>query len=123
MVINITAFMYVDPHYCGTPEYGQHSLPYKLAYYYIAMTAQRFLYYVVFAITDSSCIAAGLGYHGKDDKGNHKWDKIVGVYILEVELGTSPVEMFRFWNHQIHLWLKNYIYFRLVAPGEKPNVL
>ena len=31
----------------------------------------------------------------------------------------SPIEMFRFWNYQVHIWLKYYIAHRLTPPGEK----
>ncbi len=95
----MVAFTYLDPKLCGSVEFGNNPLWYNIVYYYITMTAQRFLYYVVFCITDCTCIAAGLGYNGKDKDGNDKWDTICGIYILEIELGTSPVEMFRYWNH------------------------
>lgn len=55
------------------------------------MTNQRFLYYTGWCVTDGSIIASGLGYNGKDAKtGKHKFDKIVSIRILEIELGTSP---------------------------------
>jgi len=112
-----------DVKFCGTEEYGEMDYWYKIVYYFVAMTAQRFIFYMAFIFADTSCIASGLGYNGVDEKGNHLWDKIVGAYILDIELGSSPVEMFRAWNHQIHLWLKYYIYFRIVAPGSRPNLL
>ncbi len=63
-------------------------------YYNVAMTGQRFLYYVGWCITDSSMIASGLGYNGKDPKtGEHRFDRIVSVHIMEVELGLSPTIM------------------------------
>lgn len=59
------------------------------------MTSQRFLYYVPWCITDASVIACGLGYNGKDKTTNkNKYDRILSIYILEVELGTSASNMF-----------------------------
>ena len=56
----------------------------------MAMSNQRFLYYVPWCITDGATIASGLGYNGKDQKtGRDLWDRVVNVYILEVELGLS----------------------------------
>jgi len=55
------------------------------------MSAQRYLYYSAWCITDSAVMASGLGYNGKDAKtGAHRFDRIVSINILEVELGLSP---------------------------------
>lgn len=54
------------------------------------MSNQRFLYYQAWCVTDGSIIASGIGYDGLDKQGNHKFDKITSVRILEVELGLSP---------------------------------
>lgn len=81
------------------------------------MTGQRFMYYTPFCFSDSSLIACGISYNGtikKDGKLIYKWDKIVSIYIYALETAGSPVEMMRYWNHQIHLWLKNYVTARLV---------
>ena len=76
------------------------------------------LYYTSWCLTDCSSISCGLGYNGKDEKtGKHKWDRIVGVNILEVELGLTPNEMVKHWNHMVHLWLKNYVHTRIVRDG------
>ena len=34
---------------------------------------------------------------------------------------TSPVDGPRYWNYQVHIWLKYYVYMRLVTPGKKPG--
>ena len=92
-------------------------------YYYLAMTGQRFVYYATWCITDGQIIASGLGYAGKDAKtGEEKFKKIYSIVILDVELGLSPQIMMQHWNHQIHLWLKHYIYNRTLVPGKKPGL-
>lgn len=58
------------------------------------MTIQRFQYYTAWCITDGSIIMSGLGYNGKDSKtGKEKFDRIVSIDILAVELGISPNTM------------------------------
>lgn len=61
----------------------------------MAMSNQRYLYYTPWCITDGAVIASGLGYNGKDEKtGKDKFDRIISIYILEVEFGLSPNSMF-----------------------------
>jgi hypothetical protein len=63
-------------------------------YYNVAMTNQRFLYYVPWCITDGTMMAFGIGYNGRDEKTKeHKFDRIISIYILEIEFGLSPVQM------------------------------
>ena len=89
---------------CYAKSFAELSLTQKFVYYYMAMTVKKVFYYGPFSFTTGSIIASGLGYNGGD-----RFDKIVGVYILGVELAYSTNEMFICWNHQIHLWLKFYI--------------
>ena len=58
------------------------------------MTNQRLLYYVPWCITDGGIISSGLGYNGKDPKtGQHHFNRVLNVQILDVELGNSPTYM------------------------------
>ena len=88
------------------------------------MTFKRFFYYGPFSFTTGAIIASGFGYNGfsiepKTEKRVEKWDKVVGVYIWNVETGSSPNEMVKDWNHQVHLWLKFYVQNRLVPHGKR----
>lgn len=102
--------------FCYSKEFAELSFLQRLVYYHIAMTVKRFFYYGPFSFTTGSVQAAGLGYNGavvkKDEEKTitkHRWDKIIGVYVYELETSTSAIEMLRFWNHQVHLWLKFYV--------------
>ena len=84
----------------------------------MAMGGQKFLYYTPWCMSDTAAIACGLSYNGQDSKTQeHKWDRIVNIYIYNVECGTSPNGMMSAWNHQVHLWLKHYVHLRLVTKG------
>jgi len=83
--------MYCYPLFCGTEEFATHSFLFKVGYYFLAMTSQRFLYYSGWCITDGAVIASGLGYSGKDAKtGKEKFNHIYSIKISEVECGVSP---------------------------------
>jgi len=91
LAIHIAISTYCYPAFCGTDDYAAQSFLYKVLYYYLAMTGQRFVYYATWCITDGQVIASGLGYAGKDAKtGEEKFNKIYSIIILDVELGLSP---------------------------------
>lgn len=110
---------------CWSDEFAKFSFPYKVFYYMTAFTVKRAFYYSPFSATTGSIIGSGLGYNGvkKNEEGKdvHQWDKIIGVFVWKCETLTSPADAFRYWNYQVHVWLKYYVYMRLVTPGKKPG--
>jgi len=76
-----------------------------------------------------------LGYNGRkeltdqdvadgrdpDRKGEHQWDKFVGVYLLDCELASNANSFLNRWNHRVHIWLKYYISERLAGNGQRPT--
>lgn len=83
----------------------------------------RLFYYSGWCITDGAMIASGLAYAGKDKNGEEKFDHIYGINIYEVEFGLSAQIMMQHWNHQIHLWLKHYVYNRTLVKGKRPGMM
>ena len=90
-------YFYVE--LCWSKEYLEYSFAYRVFYFYVSMTQKRFFYYNPFSMSTGAIVASGLGYNGKSKDGEDQWDKIVSVYIWEVETSASPIEMLRFWNH------------------------
>lgn len=84
------------------------------------------MYYTPWCFTDASCIACGIAYNGEveDDKGKveTKWDRIQAIYIWKLESASTPLQMMKYWNHQIHCWLNTYVQARVVTPGKKPGL-
>ena len=106
-------------HFCGTKEFITYkTFLHRLAYYFIAMTGQKYMYYSPWGLTDAAMRVCGISYDGYiiDDKGQKilSWDRITSNYIWKLETGTTPVEMMGLWNHQIHKWLKYYVQARVV---------
>jgi len=89
----------------------------------LAGLGQRFFYYSPFTATTGAIVASGFGYNGmkkaesKEAEEDHTWDKVVGVYWMECETVVSPIEIFRYWNYQVHVWMKQYVALRLAPPG------
>lgn len=68
-------------------------------------------------------IISGIGYNGQDKTTKeHRWDRIISINILDLELGNSPNIMIQHWNHMIHIWLKHYVYNRTLIPGKRPGL-
>jgi lysophospholipid acyltransferase len=121
LAISMVGNSYLPLDYTWNPDFVTLAFPMRIAYYYMSMQFKKFFYYNPFSFTTAAIISSGLGYNGKDKEGNDKWDKVVSVYIWELETANSPIEMLRFWNHQVHLWLKFYVMGRLCAPGKRPG--
>lgn len=120
LFIVVGGYMPVD--FCWNEKYWDMIFLLRIAYYTAAMTAKRWFYYVPFSMTTGGIIASGLGYNGRNKQGEDQWNKIVGVYAWECETSSSAVEMLRYWNHQVHLWLKFYVLQRLTPVGKQPGM-
>ena len=83
-------------YYCGSKDYLKSGgLFSRYVYYFIAMTGQRFMYYTPWCFCDASVIACGISW---DQKGKN-WERIVSIYIYDLETSGSCMEMMRYWNH------------------------
>lgn len=83
-------------YFCGSVEYLKHgNLFMRFVYFFIAMTGQRFMYYTPWCISDAAVISCGLSYQ----HSSKSWDRIVSIYIIDLETSATPIEMMRFWNH------------------------
>lgn len=94
----------------------------RFVYYNVVLTGLRWRYYSVFTFQEANLVSAGLTWNGFGPNGSHKWDKLPGILIWDVEFSASPLNLVRGWNHQVHLWLKRYVHERLVGPGQKPTL-
>ena len=123
---------YLPASYVWSEEFTSHPLVYRLVYTFFSWMGQRQFYYIAFMFETSDIIASGLGYNGREvvkgeskDSfaigGDHKWDKIIGVYIYEVETASNCNSLLRAWNHRVHIWLKHYVSERLTGKDERPT--
>ena len=126
---------YFPIQYCFTDEFMEHSLLYKLMYANFAGHTARFFYYSAFLFQTGTAIASGFGYNGRkevsetdmideadpDRKGEHQWDKFIGVYVYDCETATNSNTFLNRWNYRVHVWLKYYISERLSGKDQRPT--
>ncbi|CAI7911490.1 unnamed protein product [Closterium sp. NIES-53] len=121
----------------------------RFLFIYHACEVTRWKYYFIWSISESAMIAAGLGFSGwvrkigKGDEGGKEnggkadgegkekrvggsftevasWKRAQNCHILGVELATSTATLATNWNISVGLWLRTYVYERLVPAGGKP---
>ena len=89
--------------WCGKPEFVNYGNWFtRVGYYCMAMTGQRFMYYVPWFLNDAGSIACGLSYNGKDEHQHNKWDRVISIFAWELETASTPVKMMEYWNHCGH---------------------
>ena len=109
------------------------SFPQKMLHTNFAWAFKRYFYYSAFLFETGVVIACGLGYNGRaevtdkdvdpknpDQKGEHLWDKFIGVHVWECETSDTVLTFIRGWNHRVHIFLKYYVAERL-SGGERPK--
>lgn len=113
----------IDIYWAGSKEFVTYkTFFHRVGFSWIAMTAQRFMYYSPWCFSDAAMIACGLSYNGTET-GKHRWDYIVNIYILDLEIySSSCIQMMALWNHTVHQWLKRGVQDRVIAPGKKAGL-
>jgi lysophospholipid acyltransferase 5 len=100
--------------YFLTDEYAALAVIKQLVYIYIWIRVYSLRYVSIWLISDSGCIASGIGYNGiGTDPHTPKWNALsnVDLYYLEtdVTLNSGP----RSFNIQTNIWILKYVYKRL----------
>ena len=50
-------------------------------------------------LADASIRSCGAAYNGKDEKGNHKWDRIESLDLVKIETGYNVRDLKDVSNH------------------------
>ncbi len=109
--------------YCGTEEFIQHNIFYKYFYMVFAMIVMRSTYYSGWKISQAGMNFSGLSYNKNklDDKENSDYfDKIDNCNLEKIELDINPRIRIQYWNRTVHLWLKYYLFLRVINIDKKP---
>ncbi|CAG8454930.1 13996_t:CDS:2 [Cetraspora pellucida] len=104
-----------------TDDYKKLSLIDRIWFVQMACSCARFRFYIVWLMSEGSMILSGLGYNGRDVKGNPKFDRVVNIDVFGYETSDNPRALIQSWNSQTDKWLKNYVYLRLSPPGKRPT--
>lgn len=115
-------------YFCGTKEFITYkTFLMRVGYYFIAMFGQRMMYYVPWKFNDAASVSSGISYSKtiKDKDGNvsYEFERIVSIYAISLETGSTCIKMMADWNHTVHLWLNNYVQARIVEKGKRPTLL
>lgn len=59
---------------------------YRLLYLFVSGFGQRIYYYLAWTIGDTVNNASGFGFNGYDESGKAKWDLLINLKILDLEV-------------------------------------
>lgn len=103
------------PHfYCGSKEFYNHPLWYRVFYFNAAMFVCKARYTTGWKFTEAGINACGFGYTGKDKVGNEVWTRSISINWDIAEYGWTAKEMVDNWNVTTTIWIRRYIYNRIV---------
>jgi lysophospholipid acyltransferase len=78
-----------------------------------------FTYLAGFNFMESAVVASGLAYNGKDANGNDTFDRVRCISVAKFANPGDFKELIANWNVSVHLWLKYYVYLRLLDKNKK----
>ena len=65
-------------------------------------------------MSEAALAASGQSYNGEDKVTKEPlFDRVYVIDILGVEFGVFSHAITECWNHNAHVWLKRYVYFRM----------
>ncbi|XP_067050596.1 lysophospholipid acyltransferase 5-like [Acropora muricata] len=102
-----------------TDEYDQKSYFYKFCYAIATTKVNVMKYQAVWLITEGSCIISGLGYNGKSQQGQVRWDGCSNVNLLLFETAYTFQHVIDAFNLNTNQWMFRYVYKRLRFLGNK----
>ncbi|XP_039287249.1 lysophospholipid acyltransferase 5 [Nilaparvata lugens] len=76
-------------------------------------------YISVWLLVEAVCIASGITYNGKDDKGNTKWNGLSNINLILFEGTTLFGHYIEAFNINTNHWVAQYIYKRLKFLGNR----
>ena len=112
---------YVDEKYMLTPEFlNNYNVFEKILYQYVVVKLTMQTYIVGWCLMECGPIACGLSFNGYDkETGEAKHDRVQSCVIWKLETSYRIKDFLANWNISAHMWLKNYIYLRMLPNGKK----
>ncbi|KAM4704138.1 LOW QUALITY PROTEIN: lysophospholipid acyltransferase 5 [Rhinophrynus dorsalis] len=110
---------YLPDSYFLTEEYANQPFWYRCVYMTIWGKVTLYKYVTCWLVTEGVCILSGLGYNGKDENGQHRWNACANMKIWLFEttpLFTGTIASF---NINTNDWVARYVFKRLRFLGSK----
>jgi hypothetical protein len=86
---------------------------YVLGYNQVSLFLVRHRYYFAWILGDAGCNAAGFGFNGLDAKGAQKWDSVLNLDYVSVEMPLNFRSAMTGWNKATSNWLRRCVYERV----------
>lgn len=52
-----------------------------------------------------------------------KFNRVENIRVWDIEFSYKVQEFFAAWNISVHMWLKHYVFLRMMKKGQKPGLL
>jgi len=134
----VTGFIFYGL-YTGLKEYalpenimddeGRFSLNQKI-FMYLISSVHEYKYIGGFCLSEAGLIATGISYSGDAEKNGKKeisqkskdnFSTVRSINVIDLLLVYKPSEFFQNWNISVHIWLKRYVYVRLLPTKGKAD--
>lgn len=98
----------------------------RVWYQYLCGFGTRWKYYFIWSLSEAAVMISGFGFSGwstsaPSEEPKATWSRAHNVDIVNVELATSAAEIPKYWNIHVSVWLRHYVYERLVVKGKRPG--
>ncbi|KAI8920321.1 MBOAT, membrane-bound O-acyltransferase family-domain-containing protein [Powellomyces hirtus] len=106
-----------------TPEFAKQPMWQRLLFMQIAGGIARSKYYIAWKLSEAACVLTGFGFNGYSSSGVPHWDRVQNIAIRKFELANNPKLAIDNWNKNTGLWLRRYVYLRIVDSGMKSTAM
>ena len=106
---------WVDKDYLIDSAFSAEPFWYRTVHLVAAMHMKMYMMFVGLTSQEANLIASGMSYRAsKEAEPAEEYNSIRTVKIRQFEMMQSPSQAITCWNMQVQMWLKYYIYLRLV---------
>ncbi|RCN48445.1 MBOAT family protein [Ancylostoma caninum] len=120
MAINQIGCAWLTNSYFNTSEFYQQSFFWRCTWATIWFRLVMYRYCAMWMVVEGASILNGLGYNGKDKKGEDRWDGARDIHVWKWETGHDFTSLVQSFNCGTNTWAKNHILRRLRWLNNKP---
>jgi hypothetical protein len=100
----VTGYFGFDPLVSLTPAFAAQPYWWKIVWLEVSSFSIRIKYFLIWCFQNGNVYASGYCYNGIDEKGNHKWDRVIPLDPTKIEFGTTIREVMDNWHHCSSIW-------------------
>ncbi|VDK50720.1 unnamed protein product [Anisakis simplex] len=118
-VIHQWGAYWIPGEYFNTREFFNQSFLWKNIWIVLWFKLTMCRYVCCWLFTEGAAILSGLGYNGKDENGQDRWDGVRDIHLLRYEFGADFQSVVDSFNVGTNTFAKNHIYRRLRWLGNR----